>query len=297
MKETVESLIQKGNAAYLTGRQTVAILYFLDALKKSGALESVVKYVYKHNENLYENQLMLQKLLDTKYHLHFVAGALPFFLINVKNQLEETQKKEEYQKFKKLMLVKNPKTVEQIIDVFIDEFETPSIKEKGFLSQVLMEHGLNYPIFEIDRLCHLQTETRKLARFERSLDENKPATFIKIDAMTGFEFEDFIVDLFIKLGYIVEKRTRSHEQGMDLLLLKHGERIAVQAKRYKRPVGNRAVQQALSACVYHHCQRAIVVVNSTFTTPAKQLAARCGNIELWDRCVLEEKIKRVWETS
>jgi HJR/Mrr/RecB family endonuclease len=113
--------------------------------------------------------------------------------------------------------------------------------------------------------------------------------------MTGYEFEDFIVDLFIKLGYVVvKKRKRSHEQGLDLLLLKNGVRIAVQVKRYKRPVGNRGIQQAISACVYYQCQRAIVVTNSTFTTPAKQLATRSGNIELWDREVIKEKIKRVW---
>jgi HJR/Mrr/RecB family endonuclease len=154
-----------------------------------------------------------------------------------------------------------------------------------------MEHGLKYSIFDIDQLCRLRTNTRKLTRFERSLDEKKPATFTKIDSMTGFEFEDFIVDLFTKLGYVVEKRKRSHEQGLDLLLFKHGERIAVQVKRNRRPVGNRAVQQAIAACVYYQSQRAIVVTNSTFTLPAKQLAARSNNVELWDRNVLKEKLQ------
>jgi hypothetical protein len=162
MTDTVESLVQKGNTAFLAGRQTDVILYYLDAMKKSGAFESVVKYVHKHKENLYENQLMLHQLLFTKYHLNFVPGALPFFLVNIKNQLVEMEKKKEYQRFKKLMLAKHPKTVEQIIDVFIDEFETPSSKEKGFLSKVLMEQGLNYSIFDIDQLCRLRTNARKL---------------------------------------------------------------------------------------------------------------------------------------
>jgi hypothetical protein len=211
--------------------------------------------------------------------------------------MEKIEADIQYERFKTRMLAKNPKTVEQIIDVFIEEFETPSSKEKGFLSKVLMEHGLNYSIFDIDQLCRLRTNTRQLTRFEHSLDEKKPATFTKIDSMTGFEFEDFIVDLFIKLGYVVEKKKRSHEQGLDLLLLKHGERIVVQVKRHRRPVGNRAVQQALATCVYYQGQRAIVVTNSTFTLPAKQLAARCVNVELWDRTVLKEKIKHVWGTS
>ena len=297
MKETIQSLIEQGNKYFLAGRQTDAILCYLDAMKKSGALENVVKYAKKYHDILFENQLMLQKLLSSKYNIQLVPGALQLFLINVKNQMEKIEADIQYERFKTLMLAKHPKTVEQIIDVFIEEFETPSSKEKGFLSKVLMEQGLNYSIFDIDQLCRLRTNARQLTGFEHSLDEKKPATFTNIDAMTGFEFEDFIVDLFIKLGYVVEKKKRSHEQGMDLLLLKHGERIVVQVKRHRRPVGNRAVQQALAACVYHQGQRAIVVTNSTFTLPAKQLAARCVNVELWDRTVLKEKIKMVWGTS
>jgi HJR/Mrr/RecB family endonuclease len=105
-------------------------------------------------------------------------------------------------------------------------------------------------------------------------------------------FEDFLVNLFTKLGYTVERRKRSHEQGLDLLLLRHEERIAVQVKSYGKPVGNRAIQEANAARVYYRCQRALVVTNSCFTTSAKQLAERC-NVELWDRKKLKEKIKTI----
>jgi HJR/Mrr/RecB family endonuclease len=297
MKDTIESTIQKGNKTFLAGNQIDAMIYYLNALKQSGALESIVKYVKKYKDNVYENQLMLQKLLSTKYHIDIVPGALPLFLIHVKNQMEEIEANIEYERFKKLILSKHPKTVAQTIDVFLDEFENPSRKQKELLLKVFMEHGMNYSLYEIDGFCNLRINARELTKFERSLDWKKTQTFTEIDAMTGYEFEDFIVDLFTKLGYVVEKRKRSREQGLDLLLLKHGERIAVQVKRYKRPVGNRAVQQAHAACVYHNCRRAIVVTNSTFTTPAKQLAARFVNVELWDREVIKEKIKRVWGTS
>lgn len=103
----------------------------------------------------------------------------------------------------------------------------------------------------------------------------------EIDTMTGYEFEDFLVNLFTKLGYTVDQRKRSHEQDLDLLLIQHGERIAVQVKRYSKPVGNEAIQEANAARMYYRCQRALVVTNSSFTTSAKQLAERC-NVELWD---------------
>jgi hypothetical protein len=196
MKE-VESLILQGNAAFNAGRTDLAMLHFLDAMKKSGALENVVKYAKKYHDNLFENQLMVQKLLSSKYNILIVPGALQLFLINVKNQMEKIEADIQYERFKTLMLAKHPRTVEQIIDVFIDEFETPSSKEKGFLSKVLMEHGLNYSIYDIDGFCNLRANAKELARFERSLDWRKPTTFTNIDVMTGYEFEDFIVDLFI----------------------------------------------------------------------------------------------------
>jgi len=292
MTETVESLTQQGNRAFLAGRQIDAMLCYLDAMKKSDALESVIKYAKKYNDNLYEHQPMLQKLLATKYHINIVPGALPLFLIHVKNQMEEIEANKAYERFKKLMLSKHPKTVEQIIDVFLDEFENPSSKEKEFLSKIFKELGLNYSFYEIDQFCHHRVNARELNWFEHSLEWEKPKTFTDIDAMTGFEFEDFIVDLFTKLGYVVEKKKRSREQGLDLLLLKHGERIACQVKRYKKPVGNKAVQEALSAREFYPCQRALVVTNSYFTTPAKQLAERC-RVELWDRKTLKEKIKTI----
>jgi HJR/Mrr/RecB family endonuclease len=63
-------------------------------------------------------------------------------------------------------------------------------------------------------------------------------------------------------------------------------------KRYNKPVGNKAVQEANAAQIYYRCYRALVVTNSSFTTPAKQLAERC-KVELWDRKKLKEKIKTI----
>ena len=76
---------------------------------------------------------MLQKLLSSKYNIQLVPGALHLFLINVKNQMEKIEADIQYERFKKLMLAKHPKTVEQIIDVFLDEFEKP-IKQRERIS-------------------------------------------------------------------------------------------------------------------------------------------------------------------
>ncbi|VVB62094.1 Restriction endonuclease [uncultured archaeon] len=288
MKKTVESWVQQGNTYFLAGKHDDALQCYYKALKKSGALQSVVKYVQKNKNDLSEDQGMLQEYLNTKYHIRLIHAAVPILLISIKNQIEEIETIKTYQQFKKLILSKHPTTPEQYVDVFLDHYEKPLFPEMELLSTLLLEQGFTYYICDVDRLCHDQSKARDLKRFEQSLQ--KSTTFSDIDTMTGYEFEDFLVTLLTKLGYRVEKKKKSHEQGLDFLLERPGEKIACQVKRYTKPVGNRAVQQAHAACVYYHCQRAIVMTNSTFTTPAKQLAERC-NVELWDRTVLKEKFK------
>jgi len=253
-----------------------------------------VNYVQKKNKNdLSEDQGMLQKYLNTKYHIRLIHGALPILLISIKNQIEEIETIKTYQQFKKLILSKHPTTPEQYVDVFLDHYEKPLFPEMELLSKLLLEQGFTYYICDVDRLCHDRSRARELKRFEQSLQ--KSTTFSDIDTMTGYEFEDFLVTLFTKQGYRVEKKKKSHEQGLDFLLERPGEKIACQVKRFKKPVGNKAVQQATSAKLFYGCDAALVITNSNFTTPAKQLTARC-NVELWDRNVLEEKIKRVMGT-
>lgn len=49
-------------------------------------------------------------------------------------------------------------------------------------------------------------------------------------------------------------------------------KIVVQAKRYDRPIGVHAVQQALAAKAYYKADEAIVATNNYFTPSAKKLA-------------------------
>jgi restriction system protein len=70
----------------------------------------------------------------------------------------------------------------------------------------------------------------------------------------------------------------------------------VQAKRWTKRVGVKAVQEAVAAKAMYRCTRAMVVTNSFFTDPAKRLAHENG-VELWDRDRLIEALLRVDEGS
>lgn len=104
-----------------------------------------------------------------------------------------------------------------------------------------------------------------------------------IDNMSGTDFEDFMAEILHRNGIEVLELTKgSGDFGADIIVLYNGERTAVQCKRYSRPIGVKAVQEAISSKDYYKCTRSAVITNSTFTRQAKELADESGVI-LWDR--------------
>ena len=114
----------------------------------------------------------------------------------------------------------------------------------------------------------------------------------EIDQMTGIQFEQRLFLLFQQLGYHVEATPPSNDYGADLIATSNGVAIAIQAKCYKKPVNNEAVQEATTAKAHYRCTRAMVVTNSTFTKNAKILAFE-NDVELWDREKLIQELARV----
>lgn len=111
----------------------------------------------------------------------------------------------------------------------------------------------------------------------------------QIDRMTGLEFEKYLEILFRRLGYQVERTRYAGDQGGDLVLTKDGERILVQAKRYSKAVGNKAVQEVAAARPHYKCHKAMVVANRPCTQAARESAAS-NHIDLWDRNKLAKVI-------
>lgn len=95
--------------------------------------------------------------------------------------------------------------------------------------------------------------------------------------MQGIEFENFLADVFLELGYKVETTKVTGDQGVDLVASKNGRSIAIQAKGYpSTTVGNKAVQEAHAGMGFYGCDVAVVITNSTYTSGARELAERIG---------------------
>lgn len=127
---------------------------------------------------------------------------------------------------------------------------------------------------------------RLTARLEH-FNPDKFVTMYLVDAMDGFQFEDFLMEIFQTMGYDVKETKRTQDQGADLFVTRFGKNMVIQAKNYSGSVGNSAVQQVISAKTFYGCDEAMVVTNSWFTRSAKELAESAG-VRLIDRDDLQK---------
>lgn len=135
-------------------------------------------------------------------------------------------------------------------------------------------------------------ENLEVLQLDRELtsDDQTPAITVEdFDLMSGQEFEQAIAEIFKSMGYKVSATPITGDQGIDIIAVRNGIRIGIQAKCYTGKVGNSAVQEVVAGKQYYNLNRCMVVTNSAFTSSAVKLA-KANNVTLWDRKVLQEKL-------
>lgn len=117
-----------------------------------------------------------------------------------------------------------------------------------------------------------------------------------VDEMTGWEFERWLQSIFRQRGFSVMRTPYRGDFGADFVLTWNGMRIAVQAKRSRRPVGVSAIQEVVAAKAYYDCERAMVVTNGYFSDQALILA-RSNEVMLRDRDELARRLSELEVTA
>jgi restriction system protein len=115
--------------------------------------------------------------------------------------------------------------------------------------------------------------------------------FEAIRSMSGAQFEVFMADLFRALGHRAVVLGGAGDQGVDVIVNRRGGRVAVQCKNYKRPVGNRPVQEVFAGARHHRCVEACVVAPAGYTRGAIALARSTG-VSLYDAGTVRQWIKQ-----
>lgn len=103
--------------------------------------------------------------------------------------------------------------------------------------------------------------------------------------MDGKKYEKHVAKKMKWRGYIFVRVTgQSADYGRDIKARTFPlmRKAIVQCKYYSKPVGVKAVQEAISAREFYRASVAIVASNNTFTRNAKVLAQKC-NVRLWER--------------
>ncbi len=114
----------------------------------------------------------------------------------------------------------------------------------------------------------------------------------QIDKMDGIQFEKYLEQLFRLQGYKANATRAQGDYGADLVIIRNGEKIVVQAKRYSKNVGLKAVQEVHGAIAHYKASAGWVVTNSGYTQQARNLALS-NNVRLIGRDELVEMILRV----
>jgi restriction system protein len=116
--------------------------------------------------------------------------------------------------------------------------------------------------------------------------------FEAVRSMSGAQFEVFTADLFRALGHQAVVLGGAGDQGVDVIVNRRGERVAVQCKNHKRPVGNRPVQEVFAGARHHRCVEACVVAPGGYTIGAIALARSTG-VSLVDADTVRQLIRKV----
>lgn len=106
---------------------------------------------------------------------------------------------------------------------------------------------------------------------------------LDIDKMSGIQFEHYLSHLLSKKGYKTKVTQSTGDFGADLILKgQDGRTIVVQAKRYSKNVGIKAVQEIVASTLHYNATEAWVITNSYYTEAAKKLA-NSNNVRLYNR--------------
>jgi Holliday junction resolvasome RuvABC ATP-dependent DNA helicase subunit len=109
--------------------------------------------------------------------------------------------------------------------------------------------------------------------------------------MDALEFEEFVANLFREMGYAVEMTQQSGDHGIDLLMRKGDQLIAVQCKHWDAPIGEPVIRDFLGSLTGVKANCGYVVASSTFTSKAFSFA-QDKPIKLFDLDALMDLINR-----
>lgn len=150
----------------------------------------------------------------------------------------------------------------------------------------------NYKKFYIDLIDFIEENSsfiQELERMEGQLTWGDPedSSIIEIledemkkntakleysDQMDPYEYEHFCAEQFNNNNWKAKATQGSSDQGVDVIATKNNITLVAQCKRFKKPVGNKAVQEVVAGMKYYQANKGVVIAPNGFTKSAEKLA-------------------------
>lgn len=125
---------------------------------------------------------------------------------------------------------------------------------------------------------------RKWNKKEKQLQEAILHTNIsQVDQLTPYEFEEWVARFLRIAGYKANATKKSGDYGVDVIAEKDNTSIAIQVKKFTKPVGIKAVQEVISGMDYYNCYEGWVITTAPYFTQAAKNLAKTRNIKLYNK--------------
>lgn len=121
-------------------------------------------------------------------------------------------------------------------------------------------------------VAHVDEEVRSMAQNELLTG----AVVKDAEELRPEQYEHECAAILFRRGWTVHPTPSTGDHGADVIAEKGDARLIVQCKLYSQPVGNKAVQEAYSACGLYNGTHACVVAPHGFTAQAERAAHGLG---------------------
>lgn len=179
---------------------------------------------------------------------------------------------EAFEDKKKALIPLFRKAVRTSLNKYGDRSYTPLINEMDeFITYKFGRKDSSGEVdgFEFDYFWMVSPAMGIIDRVLLWLDESEGEEHIPSD---GIDFEYWCADQLEKQGWTCSVSRASGDQGVDVLAVRGGFSVAIQCKRYRAPIGNKAVQEVFAGQKNVEASAACIIGTGGFTKSAQELA-------------------------
>ena len=191
--------------------------------------------------------------------------------------------KKDLERLERVFSIDSLFTIDDYVDLFLRMFRFNYRRHFIAFLHLLKSHGYNLTTCQLNDLI-----INRLIKGD--YESYRLKNIYQIDKMSGFEFEIFLGRFFKSFNSLECVTQKSQDKGVDLIIYLNGKRTVVQAKRWKKNVGIKAIQEVYTAKALYHADNALVISSAKFSPSAIKTAEKL-NVELWDRRCLIKKLQ------